>query len=266
MKKLLQLIPKSLRRILKLFIYKTVHYGTERYCPVCGKKLKVFRQFSVAQIPPSTKNQKKHTQRKDALCWFCGSLERHRLLWLFLQRKTSLFGKSDTKLLHIAAESCFESKLRNLLGKNYLTADLYNPKADIKMDISDIKYSNESFDVIICNHVLEHVEDDIKAMREFYRVLKKGGWAILLAPIAEGKTFEDALIVLPEERARIFGQYDHVRKYGEDYIDRLRSVGFNVNVYKAEDIANNDEITKMGLKEDAAKWGFKETEIYYCVK
>lgn len=137
----------------------------------------------------------------------------------------------------------------------------------VKMDITDIRYPDESFDIIICSHVLEHVPDDVKAMSEFHRVLKKNGWAILLVPIAAmDKTYEDFSIVTEAGRLKAFGQSDHVRKYGKDYIDRLRSAGFNVTVIKKEELASEEEIKRMCLSEDSITWGFVCTEIFYCTK
>jgi ubiquinone/menaquinone biosynthesis C-methylase UbiE len=137
----------------------------------------------------------------------------------------------------------------------------------VKMDITDIQYPDESFDTVICNHVLEHVSDDRKAMREFYRILKKDGWAVLLVPIADiDKTYEDFSITTEAGRLKAFGQGDHVRKYGRDYIDRLKSVGFNVTVFKREDMASSGEITEMCLNENSEIWGFTGTEVFYCTK
>lgn len=130
----------------------------------------------------------------------------------------------------------------------------------VKMDITNIQYPAEYFDVILCSHVLEHVPDDRKAMREFWRTLKPTGWAILLVPIMAEVTFEDPTIVDPQERLIAFGQEDHVRKYGRDYIDRLREAGFKVTVTTVADIAPDQESAqRMGLTADSG-------EIYYCTR
>lgn len=197
--------------------------------------------------------------RKEAQCVHCGALERHRMLWLFLKKNTDLFDGKTRKMLHVAPEPCFESIFRDQLGSNYLTADLLNPKAMVKMDISDIKYPDESFDVIYCSHVLEHVPDDKKAMKEFFRVLKNSGWAILNVPITREKTFEDASIVDPKERLKVFGQEDHVRRYGPDYVERLRDTGFTVKISERSDVADGDESVRMGLTPSSGL-------IYYCTK
>lgn len=162
-------------------------------------------------------------------------------------------------MLHVAPEPCFESRFKERLGGAYLTADLFDPRAMVKMDITNIKYSNQSFDVIYCSHVLEHVVDDKLAMKEFYRVLKNEGWAVLLVPITSKKTFEDKSIVNPQERLDAFGQKDHVRRYGPDYIERLRDAGFTVEITKVSDLASSHDIITMGLTAASG-------EIYYCTK
>lgn len=197
--------------------------------------------------------------REDAQCVHCGALERHRFLWLFFEKKTDLFDGKPKKMLHVAPELCFESMFKERLGDNYLTADLFNPHAMVRMDICDIQYPDQSFDVIYCSHVLEHALDDRKAMREFFRVLKNNQWAILNVPITCEKTFEDSSIVDPGERLKAFGQEDHVRRYGPDYVERLRDSGFTVKITKVGDLANSDEAVRMGLTSASG-------EIYYCTK
>ncbi len=162
-------------------------------------------------------------------------------------------------MLHVAPELFLESKFRQIHGVDYLTADLYNPKAMVKMDITDIQYPDQSFDIIYCSHVLEHVLDDVKAMTEFHRVLKHGGWAILLVPIFGEKTYENTSIVAPKDRLKAFGQSDHVRKYGQDYVDRLREAGFTVEVTTVSDLVSDNEAIRMGLTSAAG-------EIFYCTK
>jgi SAM-dependent methyltransferase len=197
--------------------------------------------------------------REDARCVHCGALERHRFLWFYVINKTNLFDGKPKKMLHVAPETCLEPLFKERLGDKYLTADLANPCAMIKIDITNIKYADESFDVIYCSHVLEHVQDDKKAMREFYRVLKRKGWAILLVPITAEKTFEDPSIVEPQDRLRVFGEKDHVRNYGPDYVDRLREAGFSVEVAQVMDLVKSDEAIRMGLTPASG-------EIYYCTK
>ena len=157
------------------------------------------------------------------------SLERHRLLWLYLTRETDFFSK-PLKVLHVAPEQAFYKRFKKQKNLTYITTDLYSPLADVKADLCALPFEDNSFDVIFCNHVLEHIPDDAQAMRELYRVMKKGGWGIFQVPqdINRAHTFEDDTITDPAERTRIFGQYDHVRVYGLDYFDRLRQVGFEV--------------------------------------
>jgi len=168
-------------------------------------------------------------QRLNALAPGSLSLERHRLLWLYLKNETNFF-TSHLKVLHIAPEQAFLKRFKKLKNLDYVTADLYSPLADVKADITNLPFQNETFDVIFCNHVLEHIEDDNKAMQELYRVLKKGGWGIFQIPqdLNRETTYEDNSIIDPKERTKHFGQYDHVRVYGRDYFDKLRKVGFTV--------------------------------------
>ena len=175
---------------------------------------------------------------------------------LFFQRESNLLDPPSKKMLHVAPGPSFALMFKKSKYIDYLSADLYDPNVMVKMDITDIQYPENYFDVIFCSHVLEHVMDDKKALREFLRVLKPTGWAVLQVPIMAKKTIEDPTVTDPEERLKIFGQSDHVRRYGNDYKDRLIESGFNVRVIKATDIASPDEIEKMRLG----------SEIYYCTK
>lgn len=171
-----------------------------------------------------------HKQRLNVLSPSTLSLERHRLLWLFLENETDFFTK-PLKLLHFAPEQAFFKHFKTLKNIDYTTTDLNSPLADVKADICDLPFKSQSFDVVLCNHVLEHIPDDIQALKEIFRILKKGGWAVLQIPqdLDRDKTFEDNSITAPKERSKIFGQYDHVRVYGLDYFDKLKSVGFEVH-------------------------------------
>ncbi len=171
-------------------------------------------------------------QRKNALSPSTLSLERHRLLWLFLKEETNFFtSKKQQKVLHIAPEQCFLDIFKKQKNLDYITSDLESPIVDVKADICDLPFKENSFDIIFCNHVLEHISDDTKAMQELYRVLKPNGMGVFQIPqdINREKTFEDDSITDKKERAKIFGQYDHVRVYGLDYFDKLRSIGFKVD-------------------------------------
>lgn len=167
--------------------------------------------------------------RQNALAPHSMSLERHRLLWLFLKNKTDFFSK-QAKMLHVAPEFCFISKFKRMKNLEYITGDLISPWADVKMDIQDIPFPDNTFDVIMCNHVLEHVDDDSQAMGEFYRTMKSGGWGIFEVPVDynSAKTLEDPSINTPELREKHYWQADHLRLYGRDYAERLRAAGFIV--------------------------------------
>ena len=208
--------------------------------PIDGKSFKMFLPYGYG------------TQRNNVLSPSTLSLERHRLLWLYLNEETDFFQSqlasdstgtnpkkiklrdaetnSALKVLHFAPEQAFYKLFRNQKNLDYTTTDLFSPLADVKADICDLPFEDNQYDVILCNHVLEHIPDDTKAMQELYRVLKPGGMAILQIPqdLSRATTFADNTITDQKERAKIFGQYDHVRIYGRDYFDKLRSIGFKV--------------------------------------
>ena len=167
--------------------------------------------------------------RENAIAPDSLSLERHRLMWLFLKNKTNFF-TDNLKFLHIAPEYCFIKIFKGMKNLDYLTADLISPWADVKMDVHDIPFEENTFDVVICNHVLEHVDDADKVMKEFYRVMKPGGWGIFQVPIDYNNsvTIEDRSVTDPRERERLYWQSDHLRLFGRDYGDKLTAAGFKV--------------------------------------
>ena len=187
--------------------------------PIDGKSFKMFLPYGYG------------AQRNNVLSPSTLSLERHRLLWLYLQNETNFFS-SETKLkvLHFAPEQAFYKRFRNQKNLDYTTTDLFSPLADVKADICNLPFEDNQYDIVLCNHVLEHIPDDTKAMQELYRVLKSGGMGIFQIPqdLSREVTFSDDSITDEKERAKIFGQYDHVRIYGRDYFDKLRSIGFKV--------------------------------------
>ncbi len=187
-------------------------------------------------------------QRLNALSPSTLSLERHRLIWLYLKNETDFF-TAEKKVLHIAPEQCFLKLFKAQTNLNYITADLYSPIADVKADICNLPFEENQFDVVFCNHVLEHIEDDKKAMSELLRVLKPNGMGIFQIPqdLTLETTYEDFSITSKEERKKHFGQYDHVRVYGKDYFDRLRAVGFKVNEIDYSKTLSADLITKYCL-------------------
>ena len=197
-------------------------------------------------------------QRKNALCPGTFSLERHRLLWLYLKKETDFFN-SNNKILHFAPEQCFHKFFKSFF-KNYTTTDLNSPIVDIKADICNLPFNDNSFDYILCNHVLEHIYDDDKAMKEIFRVLNKNGIAILQVPIdiKNDLTHEGRDIDNEEVRNKLFGQYDHLRMYGLDYFKKLKKVGFNVK--------NIDYLSKL-TKEEVEKFSLANAgTIPVCVK
>ena len=186
-------------------------------------------------------------QRKNALCPGTFSLERHRLLWLYLKKETDFFN-SNNKILHFAPEQCFHKFFKSFF-KNYTTTDLNSPIVDIKADICNLPFNDNSFDYILCNHVLEHIYDDEKAMKEIYRVLNKNGIAILQVPIDinSNYTHEGRDIDNKQDRNKLFGQYDHLRMYGLDYFKKLKNIGFKVNNENYLSNISQDEKDKYSL-------------------
>jgi SAM-dependent methyltransferase len=251
MKKLIAMIiryvpRKYLQRVagLGLKVLGIFYAGSNVTCPVCGKSFKTFLPYG--RINP----------RPNALCPGCQSLERHRLIWLYLKEKTSFFN-NRLKVLHIAPEACFMRHFEKQHGEGYITADIESPLAKVKMDIHEIPFPENTFDVVLCNHVLEHVRDDIKAMREIRRVLKPDGFSILQVPFfrpVPEKTFEDASITDPREREKIFGQDDHVRKYGFDYKERIQSAGLK---------AIEDTFVNEKTDEERGRYGLAQGEMIY---
>jgi SAM-dependent methyltransferase len=200
--------------------------------PIDGKRFRTFLPYGYG------------TQRNNVLSPSTLSLERHRLLWLYLKNETDFFSASK-KVLHFAPEQAFYKRFRNMSNLDYVTTDLESPLADVKADICDLPFKDDEFDIILCNHVLEHIPDDTKAMQELYRILKPGGFGIFQIPqdLSRETTFEDDSITDPKERAKIFGQYDHVRVYGRDYFDKLRSLGFQVEEVDYTNTLSESDIT-----------------------
>jgi predicted SAM-dependent methyltransferase len=189
--------------------------------------------------------------RLNGHCPRCYSSDRERLIYLYLKNKTKLFYE-NLKVLHVAPEKNLQKVLKVRANIDYLSADFDSPLSMVKMDIAEIPYEDNSFDVIICNHVLEHIPKDRQAMSELYRVLKPGGWSILQVPISLSldRTYEDPTVTASDEREKKFGQSDHVRIYAKDYKDRLESVGFTVEVYSFGKEFGDTTIHKYALLKD----------------
>ncbi len=239
---LLNRIPRPVLINLSVFFRPFIYLffkGSRFTDPIDGRSYRKFLPYGYG------------TQRENALSPGTLSLERHRQMWLYLRNETDFFSKKY-KVLHIAPEQEFLRRFKRMKNLDYTSADLFSPIVDVKADILNLPFDDESFDVVFCNHVLEHIQDDRKAMSELYRVLKRGGWGILQVPMKNSlpETYEDFSVTDPKERQRLFGQYDHVRWYGMDYFTRLESVGFLVDVNFYSRTFSEAERKKYGLMEN----------------
>ncbi|MEP6711837.1 MAG: methyltransferase domain-containing protein [Ferruginibacter sp.] len=234
---------------LRLMFLKIKYRGNKVICPCCKSTFKEFAPFG-------------DNRRKNAWCPSCESLERHRLLWMYLEHNTPLY-KTPLKVLHIAPETVFFSHLKNQKNIDYHPGDIFPhlcPKGTQYFDLLNHNLPDESFDVIICNHVFQYIEDDKKAMQNVFKLMKPGGWGIMQVPIDTTKkvTYEDSSITDPQERLKAFGLKEHVRYYSYDYADKLADAGFTVKV---------DDYTAQFTDEEIYKYGFwKGDAIYHCLK
>lgn len=252
MRHLRGLVPNPVKSIYRSLRKKAIvlfYYGHRVFCPCCKKSFSKFRPYGIIKRP-------------NARCPNCDALERHRLQMLFLARKTTIFEEAS-KILHFAPEACFFQRFDSLPYIQYTPVDVeptFYPNGTIKAEITNLAFQDNSFDVIICNHVLEHISDDRKALQELFRVLKPGGWAILQVPLNQelAQTYEDATITSPTEREIAFGQSDHVRVYGRDYLNRLISAGFRVHIDDFVKQLTEEEVTRFGL--------MREEDLYVCAK
>lgn len=241
-KKIINIIPRPWLIRLSIWarpILVWMYRGDNFTDPIDGKNYKSFLPYGYEK------------QRQNVLSPGTLSLERHRLMWLYLQKETDFF-TANLKVLHMAPEQSFYKRFRKLENLGYTTCDLDSPIADVKADIQDLPFENNEFDVIFCNHVLEHVEDDKKALNELFRVMKPGGWGIFQVPIRYQleKSFEDNSITDRKERIEKFGQYDHLRVYGMDYYETLKNVGFEVEKVNLSEKLSDEEIKKFALEKN----------------
>ena len=255
MKKLYSWLLNTLPRPLLIrlsYVFKSVaplvYKGDNVECPVCEKSFRKFLSYG-----------SKVSQRDNVLCPYDLTLERHRLMWLYLKNKTDFFTKPDLKVMHIAPEQCFHKTFKNQKNLDYTTGDLVSPIADLHFDLHNIPLEDDQYEVIFCNHVMEHVDDDLRCMQELYRIMKPGGWGILQVPIDTNRdeTYEDPTITTPEEREKHFWQYDHVRLYGNNYPKRLEEAGFKVDTYDVKE--------EIGM-ELVERYRLQKTELLYVVR
>jgi predicted SAM-dependent methyltransferase len=253
-----RIIPKKYHSKLKALVY----IGNKFECPFCGGH---FRKLLPSGLNLSVLNNMKVVSggyRLNSLCPQCHSSDRERMVYLFIRNKTTLFQKTQKQLriLHVAPENNLQQVLTSYAHFDYLCADLSPSFTTVKIDITNIQYEDNSFDVIICCHVFEHIQNDLRAMSELYRVLKHGGWAILQVPISLSlkNTYEDPMIMTPDDRKKAFGQSDHVRIYAQDYKDRLEKVGFSVGIFNLASEYGTSFADKYGL--------LKNENIYFCNK
>ena len=244
MRKLLKFIVRKVPRIYLIkfsyafsWIFAAFYKGNKQHCPICDGNFRTFLPYGYTD-----------NNAENRLCPSCLSLERHRLIWLYLKNETKLFTE-PMNMLHIAPEQSFYKRFKAIKTLDYFTADLESPLAEYHFDIHEIPFEDNKFDFIMCNHVLEHVDDEFKVTRELYRVLKPGGFAILQVPINLdfNKTYEDKSITTAKEREKHYGQYDHVRWHGLDYPERLEKSGFVVDSLGYIGKFTDEEVEKMRL-------------------
>lgn len=236
---------------IKLFLRGLAYRGNTYYCPICQKGYSSFFDGGF-DLPVIEKYQIIGAgRRKSIICPGCASTDRDRLVYLALN-DPSLQLLPAKMLLHIAPEPALANYIQKkqlsdgniyVMGVKYHEGFYYNKDVQL-VDLVDLKFEENTFDLFVCNHVLEHIIEDEKAMHEIFRTLKPGGKAVLQVPWSPllEKTYEDVAIVQPKEREAHFGQFDHVRIYGKDYTKRLKKCGFQIQQVKAEALAANDKV------------------------
>jgi SAM-dependent methyltransferase len=209
--------------------------STPKYCPIAQRE---FRHFA-------------KTKRGGLLTPTNGAQARHRLIWLYLERETALL-KGGKSLLHVAPERCLFDRFLTVPGLLYVAGDRMGHGSGRQsgvrpLDILAIDFAASTFDYVLCNHVLEHIVDDRTAMAEMFRVLKPCGTAIITVPLRQGHTLEDPSVTSPEQRKKLFGQWDHVRYYGDDIADRLAACGFSPRLIRYSESFDESERERYGL-------------------
>lgn len=254
-----KLLPARWRDLLAAWKRRILFFGLRYYCPFCHAWLSRLVPFGVDTAVLRTM-QVVGGGRRLCRCAVCGSSDRQRLTLDYIKHCTQLLTHPGLRVLHFAAEPTLERILRRALGRRYTTADLSNPTADMHFDIQSIPFESDSFDAILCSHVLEHVPDDRRALAELLRILKPGGWALLQAPISYllPETLEDPNVCTKDERLRRFGQEDHLRLYGRDYPSRVRAAGFQVEEFRWSDPQN---ISHFGSSQN--RHGLNSAEVLY---
>lgn len=240
-KYLLNTLPRPL--LIRLsYIFKTfapvLYRGNNVECPVCEKKFSKFLSYG-----------SNVAHRENVLCPYDLTLERHRLMYLYLKQESNFFTAENLSVLHMAPEQCFIDRFKNQKNISYLTADIESPIADLHFDLHEIPLEDNRFDVVFCNHVMEHVENPLQCMKELYRVMKKGGWALMQVPqdFNRDLTYEDSSITSPKEREKHFWQKDHLRLFGKDYPQWLEKAGFTIDEFDLNKHFNENEINRFRL-------------------
>jgi SAM-dependent methyltransferase len=218
-----------------------LYMGNKVECPVCGRSYSKFLAYG-----------SNAAHRTNVLCPGDLTLERHRLMWLYLRDASNFFSAPQLNVLHIAPEQCFHGLFKKQPNLNYLTADLESPIADMHFDLHTIPLEDNRFDVIFCNHVMEHVDDALQCMRELYRVMAPGGWGILQVPqdFSRKETLEDPSIQSPEDREKHYWQKDHVRLFGQDYPEWLQNSGFQVTIFEKENYYTPEIMERYRLQKE----------------
>lgn len=225
------------------FVKGLSYRGDAVYCPICETGYRKFLPWKTTYATQTT--------RENVVCPGCASHERHRLFHLFFKNETDLYNGGDKRILHFAPEPFLKKILRKLyVKKNYVTTDLMQMGVDVISDITTLEpFEDNSFDIIICVHILEHIPDDRAAMRQLFRVMKQGGWGLIDVPYGNQEKTDEEPVDDPREREKRYGQDDHVRLYAlEDFRSRLRETGFELEIIDYNGKFSEEERKRFGLR------------------